>query len=268
MRLATYDFGGSGPPVVFAHATGFHAHVWLPVVECLRERFHCFGFDQRAHGDSDAPGDDGFEWDRLGADVLTAVAALDLDTPFGVGHSSGSAALLLAEEARPATFRALWLYEPVVVPVDDPPPPSDNGMAAAARRRRDVFPSREAAYENYASKPPFASLAPAALRAFVDHGFTDVGDGSVRLKCRPDNEARFYMTQASHGAYRDLAAVHCPVTIAHGDPEASLPATFAPALVARLADAAIERIHGATHFGPLEQPAAIAASIERAFIGR
>ncbi len=45
---------------------------------------------------------------------------------------------------------------------------------------------------NFATKPPFSSLDPAALRAYVDHGFDDEPDGSVRLKCAPENESQVY----------------------------------------------------------------------------
>jgi pimeloyl-ACP methyl ester carboxylesterase len=260
VQIATYDFGGDGPPLLLSHATGFHAHVWLPVVEALRDRFHCYGYDQRAHGDSDRPGDDDFSWTHLGGDVLRVLDALGLDSPFAAGHSSGAAALFLAEERAPGTFRALWGYEPIVVPLDDPLPPSDNPLSEGARRRREVFDSRDAAYENFASKPPFSSLDPGALRAYVEYGFADQPDGTVRLKCRGADEAQFYVMQASHTAYRDLAAITCPVTIVRGE-RPSPPGGFVDALAGRLPNATTQVLAGASHFGPLEQPAAVAASI-------
>ena len=266
MHIATYDLGGDGPPVLFVHATGFHARVWLPVVERLRDRFHCYGVDQRAHGDSQAPDDDaGYEWFNLGTDVLTAIDLLGLARPFGVGHSSGAAALLLAEERLPGTFAAIWGYEPIVVPTDVPVQQNENPMAEGARRRREVFATRDAAYENYASKPPFDRLAPDALRAYVEHGFQDLDDGTVRLKCRGPNEARFYESQGKHTAYRDLATVRIPVTVVRGE-EDSFPAAFAAPIAERLPDARTETLPGAGHFGPLEQPDAVAASIAAAFM--
>jgi len=265
VRLATYDFGGDGHPLLLVHATGFHAHVWLPVIDELTSRFHCFGVDQRAHGDSDAPGDDGYEWRDLGADVLTALADLGLDHPYAAGHSSGAAALFLAEEAQPGTFAALWAYEPIVVPVDDPLPVTGNPMADGARRRREVFANRDEAYANYASKPPFAVLAPAALRAYVDYGFDDLDDGTVRLKCRGANEARFYESQGAHTAYRNLDRVRCPVNLARGGDNDGFPADFVGPIAERLGGATIDVFTGAGHFGPLQQPDATAASIARAF---
>ena len=59
-----------------------------------------------------------------------------------------------------------------------------NPLAEGALRRRPTFASRDEAFENYSSKPPFSALDPDALRAYVDHGFADEPDGTVRLKCR------------------------------------------------------------------------------------
>ena len=53
--IQTYDWGGEGPPLLLAHATGLHAHVWLPLVQRLRSSFHCYAIDARAQGDSTAP---------------------------------------------------------------------------------------------------------------------------------------------------------------------------------------------------------------------
>ncbi len=267
MGLAPYDFGGSGPPLLLVHATGFHAHVWLPVVELLRDRFCCYAFDQRAHGDSDPPDDDDFDWVHLGADTLQAIDDLGLERPLAAGHSSGAASLFLAEEARPGTFAAMWCYEPIVVPVNEPLPTADNPLAEGARRRREVFPSRDDAYDNYASKPPFSSLAPAALRAYVDHGFADLDDGTVRLKCRGADEARFYRTQASHTAFRDLAKVDCPVTLVRGERSDGFPSSFIEPMADRLSNARSAVLASADHFGPLQRPDAAAWSIMAAFDG-
>ena len=192
VEIEVHDLGGDGPPLVLAHATGFHGRVWEPLAAHLTG-FHLWSIDMRAHGDSDAPRDRPLEWYGFADDVLSVIDGIGLEKPYGVGHSKGAASLLLAEQARPGTFTALYLYEPVVVPTDHVSGHNpDNPLSNGARRRRDAFESFDAAYENYASKPPFSTLHPEVLRVYVDYGFTQNDDGTVSLKCRPENEAEVY----------------------------------------------------------------------------
>src|SRR5205814_8971928 len=136
--------------------------------------------------------------------------------PFGFGHSAGGAALLMAEQLRPGTFRAIFCYEPIVIPVAPPLGRGDNPLSEGARRRREVFASRDDAYENYASKPPFSVLHPEVLRAYVEHGFADRPDGQVTLKCRPEDEAQIYRMGSAHRAFGQFGAVRCPAVVACG----------------------------------------------------
>jgi len=266
VAIAVHDLGGEGPDLLMAHATGFHGYAWLPVARRLRGRFRCVAFDERSHGESAKADDEGFDWHVMADDALAVVDGLGLSQPYGVGHSCGGALLLLAEEARPGTFSSLYCFEPIVAPLDDPPPTGiHNPMPERARRRRDVFASRDAAYHHLAQRPAFSVIDPESLRAYVDHGFDDMEDGTVRLKCRPEDEARVYEQGLSHRAFRHLDRVRCPVTLACGE----LTDTFGPALLqqlaTRLSDARVDVVDGLGHLGPLEDPEAVAASIATSF---
>lgn len=265
VEIAWYDFGGDGPDLLLAHATGFHAHVWLPVIERLRSRFRCVAFDERGHGDSTSPADGTFDWHRFGRDALAVVSAAALDRPFGVGHSCGGALLLLAEEEAPGTFRSLWCYEPVVFPGEDPPPAGDSPLAQGARRRREVFESRDEAHDRYRSKPPTAAFREDALEAYVHFGFDDLPDGTVRLKCRGEDEARTYEWGFGHRAFAGLGRVRCPVTLAYGGVNPVFGREVMEAMAGRLPSARVEEADGLSHFGPLEDPDAVADAILRAF---
>lgn len=268
VELAVYHLGGDGPPVLFAHATGFHGHVWLPVVEHLRDSFACYSFDERGHGDSTSPDGRHFDWRGFGDDVLATIDHFGLRRPFGVGHSAGGAALLLAELARPGTFTGLWCFEPIVFPADPPLGRNeDNPLSKGAARRREVFPSKEEAYENFASKPPFSTLHPDALRAYVEYGFGDDPEG-VRLKCHREDEAEVYRMGSDHDAYARLGQVTCPVHLACGETTDAITPQLLQMQAERLPRAETEVMAGLGHFGPLEDPAAVAASIRRAFTGR
>lgn len=266
MDIAVHDLGGAGPPLLLAHATGFHGRVFQPLARHLSARFHCLALDERGHGDSGRPGNRGFEWQGFADDVTAVVDGLDLDHPLAFGHSCGGAALLLAEEARPGTFRTLYCFEPVVVPNDSVPPPDPgNPLSVGARHRRGSFPSREVALANYASKPPLSVLSHEALAAYVEHGFEDLDDGSVRLKCRPEDEASVYAHGGSHDAFTHLDEVRCAVTLACGATTDSFGPGAIALLAERLVRCQVEVLEAMGHFGPLEDPRAVAASVCRAF---
>jgi hypothetical protein len=169
----------------------------------------------------------------------------------------------MAEQRRPGTFSRLWLYEPIVFPpVEGGGGP--NPLVEGARRRRPWFPDRETAYANFSSKPPLDTLAPEALRAYVDHGLRDrPGDDAVELKCAPDVEARVFAGGSTHPTFAHLDQVHCPVTVAVSGDRAG-PAQIAPLIVEALPHGRLERHPTLTHFGPMEDPEGMAAAVRTA----
>lgn len=268
VELAVHDLGGDGPTLLVAHATGFLAAVYRPLAEALAGHFHTWALDFRAHGDSTRPASGDLDWWGMAADVAAAVDAIGTDRPFAFGHSMGGAALVLAELNRPGTFRAMELYEPVLVPVGTfPTTAGDNPMSAAARRRRPVFDSRDAAYDNYAAKPPLNVLTAAALRAYVDEGFADQPDGTITLKCLPDDEAEVFRVGGLHGGFDRLGELRLPVTIAQGGVVDPGPGALAPAQAAAIPGGRLVVAEGLGHFGPVQDPDLVARSVIESLLG-
>jgi pimeloyl-ACP methyl ester carboxylesterase len=278
VTLRVHDLGGDegAPSLLLCHATGFHGLVWAPLAAILAERYRVFSIDFRGHGDSTLQDDGrGLQWEGFGDDVLAVIDALELDRPFAIGHSKGGAALLLAEQARTGVLKAVYAFEPIVfphAPFDGGEAPMEsadqpNPLAAGARKRRAVFTSRDEAYENFASKPPLSSLHPDALRAYVDHGFADEPDGTVRLKCQPESEAQVYEMGRHHCAWGRLGEVWCPVVVASGASSTSITPEIARMQVDQLPDAELEVFDGLGHFGPLEDPGTVAKSADYFFRG-
>lgn len=268
VRIATHDLGGRGAPLLMVHAAGLHGLVLAPLARELVSGFHCVSLDGRGHGDSQLPPGRALDWHGLAADVLAAVDGLALDRPYGFGHSSGGTALLMAEQARPGTFAALYCFEPVLVAADPPlGRDHDSWLASRARRRRTTFASREDAFRHYSSKPPLEAMAPEVLRAYVDHGFEDAEEGVVRLKCRPDDEAAVYETATAHDAYARLAEVACPVAVACGSETEGCTPERARGHVQRLPRGRSEVLDRIGHLGPLERPEQVASSVLRFFTG-
>jgi pimeloyl-ACP methyl ester carboxylesterase len=169
---------------------------------------------------------------------------------------------LLAEQARPGTFAALYCYEPIVLPTATPGRPVlDNPMSRAAGRRRERFASREEARAHFAAKPPLDALDPAVLAAYVTHGFRTTDDGGVTLACRPHHEALIYANGLAHDAWAHLGEVGCPVTVAHGAGSEVMGPDQARALAARLPRGRARTLPGLDHFGPLQNPAQVARAV-------
>jgi pimeloyl-ACP methyl ester carboxylesterase len=195
-----------------------------------------------------------------------ADAGIDVDGLAAAGHSKGGAAILLAEQRRPGTFGSVYLFEPVVLPptvrsqmgADEG---GANPLAEGALRRRPTFASRDEAFENYRSKPPLSVLDPEALRAYVDHGFADQPDGTVTLKCRPEVESAVFRMGGLHHAFEHLGEVQCPVTIGIGAVDAFGPAAAGPPIVEALPHGTLDELPDLGHFGPLQDPARLAAHI-------
>jgi pimeloyl-ACP methyl ester carboxylesterase len=264
VTLALHDLGGDGPPLLLCHPTGFLAMTWAPLAAELAGVAHSWALDFRGHGDSTSPATLDFGWSGMADDVLAVVDDLGLTGVRAAGHSMGGAALLMAEQRRPGTFARLWLYEPIVFPPAEGGSGRGNPMAEAARRRRPWFPDRESAYANFSAKPPLDTLAPAALRAYVDHGLRDVpGDEAVELKCTPDVEAQVFDGSVGDSTFTQLDRVRCPVTVAvSGDGDG--PAQIAPLIVETLPEGHLERHPTLTHFGPMEDPAGMATAVRSA----
>jgi pimeloyl-ACP methyl ester carboxylesterase len=264
VTLALHDLGGDGPPLLLCHPTGFLAMTWAPMAHELAHVAHSWALDFRGHGQSTSPASGDFSWHGMRDDVLAVIDDLGLTDVVAVGHSMGGAALLMAEQRRPGTFAGMWLYEPIVFPPVEGGGDRPNPLAGAARRRRPRFAGREAAYANFASKPPLDALAPDALRAYVDHGLRDAPDGDgVELACTPETEARVFDNGSAHDTFAHLGEVGCPVTVAAGGDTAG-PAQMAAVIAAALPHGTLERHPTLTHFGPMEDPAAMAEAVRTA----
>jgi pimeloyl-ACP methyl ester carboxylesterase len=255
--IAVARWEGSGPPVLAVHATGFCKELWGPVAALLAPN-PVVAPDQRGHGDSSTPPPP-YDWWDLGRDLLEVVAAGGTSRPLGLGHSSGAAALVMAELLRPGTFASLVLVEPIIFAVPAARM-EDNPMTAAALRRKRAFASAGAVVESLRSRGAFAGWTEEALGLYADHGFCPGPDGWV-LKCRPETEAEFYRGATAHGAWARLHEVACPVMLAAGERSASHPWEFLEAMRDRFRDARLEVVPGAGHFLPMERPEAVAALV-------
>lgn len=284
LELALYHLGGAGDPVILAHANGFTGRCWAPMAEMLVPHFDVWALDMRGHGRSERdPSGEYRDWDDFALDVLAAVDQLGAGDPAdasaptragarpwrAVGHSLGGNAVLRAESLRPGTFVALACYEPAVLPPtpsgDDGAPDGSHRLAEGARRRRETFPSRAEARENFRAKGPFARFHPDALDAYLESGFVEEPDGSVRLACRREDEATIYRGALHNRTWDSLPGIGAPVTVLGGGSPTDPVARIAPLVAGRLPRGTYLAMPDLDHFGPMTAPAEVGRAVAGAF---
>jgi len=262
VRLHYLDFGGDGPPLVFLHATGFHAWLWEPYARRLAGRFHVLAIDHRGHGESTKP-PTGYRWEEFGRDFARALDALELEAVSAVGHSKGATAIAAAAADGTTRLARAVLIEPVLVP--GPPatePAWEAPLAVSARRRRNVWPSRQAMFETLRGKMPFETWREEFVRLYVDHGVADRPDGQVELLCTGAIEAQVYAEAPMTDGFALLERLAVPTLVVRGERSPGLGARELAEVLRRLPAGTAATIPGAGHFAPMEQPEAVAAAID------
>lgn len=211
--LALFEWPGDGPPVFFAHATGFHARCWDQVVARL-EGVHCYALDMRGHGRSEKPKPP-YRWPDFGRDVADVCQQLGIEDAIGVGHSKGGYAVTMAAGLEPGTFAALLLVDPVIMQ------PENYGRAMTgehfAARRRNEWDSVDEMEARFKGREPFSRWDPAVLHDYVQYGLLPNPDGrGLVLACPPKIEAAVYAASGGDSIYDAIANVHVPVRILRG----------------------------------------------------
>ena len=264
VSVALHDLGGSGPPLLFLHATGFHGRCYIQIAERLHDHFHVWAPDLRGHGDSVTP-DMALPWRGMADDALAVIDRLGFDEPIrACGHSMGGATVLATEHRRPGTIAAAWLFEPIVFPAEHRTTTRENPLAVGARRRRHDFASIDEVLERYTGRGPFADVDPAALRDYVVHGFRPEA-GGVTLKTTGENEARTF-EGLDLDLFAHLPEITIPVTIV-GSGDGMPPAVVAPEVAGALPAGTFSSWPDRSHFGPMEDPDRAAAEILDALSG-
>src|SRR5205085_5626900 len=117
-ELAVWDWPGDeasdAPPLLFAHATGFHGRCWDRIIRAFPGR-RAIAPDCRGHGRSSKP-EPPCLWRDFGRDLAAVAEHLNLRDVIGIGHSMGGHLTVQAAALRPETYRALLLLDPTIYP--------------------------------------------------------------------------------------------------------------------------------------------------------
>lgn len=272
--LTVFNWAGldntAKPRLHWAHATGFHARTYEPMLTDLAKHFDVHAWDMRGHGESrQAAKTQTFQgWKTFYRDLVALLDASP-EPMWLAGHSIGATTSLAAAVRRPEKVKGLVLVEPVLLPfsfglvlraarlfgVAD-----KMSMAAAAKRRKAVFASRQEAYDNYRSKRAFSTWPDVWLKAYVEHGFIEAQEDAVQLACPPSWESLSFMhTEPNALRWLKNSAVlsKLPIQILAAEKGSTFPAISHARIQNNLPHAHIEILPKSSHFLPMEQPSAV-----------
>lgn len=265
VRVAFWDWAGDGPPLLFAHATGFHGRCWDEIISRVPGR-RAVAIDFRGHGRSGKP-EPPYPWRPFGQDLAAVARALDLHGAIGIGHSMGGHSIVACAIERPETFSALLLVDPTIFM------PEYYGEqrfhdTSFIERRRNVWKSHDEMFERFHKRPPFDLWRPQVLRHYCEYGLLPDGDSFV-LACPPDIEASIYQhsNAADSNLYPWLPAIAMPVTVMRAGREwrtdvfdlAASPT--APDLAKKFPRGRDVLLEGRSHYIPMEAPELVIEAI-------
>ncbi len=261
--------GDANTPLVFLHATGFHARCWDAVIEALPE-YSAYALDLRFHGTSGKQGD--VEWPIMAADVVAVLDKLDLAGVYLIGHSVGGYLATIAAAERPGRISKLLLVDPVIFSPErygfaeqlrQMMKPEDNPIS----KRRNAWEGPEEMYERFKARSPFDLWQDRVLRDYCAHALVS-GDAPRQLACDPLHEVQIYLHQNGAAINAAIPKVKQPVTILRAIEATEADAPFDmsksptwPELAAQYANATDEYHPELTHFIPMQAPDLVVKTI-------
>ncbi len=197
-QCAVYEWKGTGPTVLFCHATGFHARVWDQVIQKL-EGVHCVSVDLRGHGKSTKTPPP-YPWDSFVPDIEKITETLELSRVIGVGHSMGGHVITKVAARNPDKFAGLVLCDPSLFSSDRYRSKSKSerlGNNHPVTKRRNNWNSPEQMFNRLKNHPNFGRWEERVLEDYCNYGLQKTENGDFSLSCPPSVEASMY------GAYID-----------------------------------------------------------------
>jgi NAD(P)-dependent dehydrogenase (short-subunit alcohol dehydrogenase family)/pimeloyl-ACP methyl ester carboxylesterase len=257
-----YQQVGTGPDLVLVHGLTGNLAIWhLHMVPLLMQSFRILTYDLRGHGYSDVP-PEGYTPDDMAADLLELLDVLGIERAAVVGHSYGADTALYFAHHHPERVSAVVAIEAAL-------------PAMIHRRAREDWPGWRQ-WTDVLERSGFS--VPDERRADADYLLRQsllVPKKWGPLKGLPRNPKPFLRLIDETTIIRDhevvgglplaaIAQIKVPVTLLYSD-GSTLDDTF-DYLSAHLPDVCPVRMARTEwgHFGPLEQPEAVAEEVLRA----
>lgn len=187
----------------FAHANGFPARTYSKLFSYLEDDFE-IGFLERHGHNPKFPVND--NWKSLKDELREEIESRYTEKIIGVGHSLGGVLHFLVAVEKPSLYRQIVLLDaPVISRL------SSHGLrflkitrlidryspSQITRFRRNLWSSKEEAFEHFRRKPKFKAFDEDVLRDYIEYGTVETDKG-FELFFSPKTEAKIYRTIPHH----------------------------------------------------------------------
>jgi 3-oxoadipate enol-lactonase len=233
--------GPEGAPwLVFSNSLATSIAMWDEQAVLLKNSFRVLRYDQRGHGDTEAPAGR-YPFDTLLADALGLLDALSIEKTHFAGLSMGGATALGLAERHPDRFDRIIVCDS---PCQSTPQSSQQWEDRIAVAQKDgmealVEPTiaRWFPAETVAKNPPHVDRVRAMIRATPVDGF--IGCAAAL---------------AAHDYASAVAVVRCPVLFMAGEKDGATPAAMRK-LNEKLGGSRFVELAGAGHISNMDRPA-------------
>ena len=265
------------PVIHFAHANGMPSAVYQSFFENLAE-FFTIEYIAMLGDTPDYPVDD--HWRSLTQQIIDSVKNTcekhGVTQVVGVGHSLGAMCTLQALYRAPGYFAQAvlmdppWIYGKVsflwhLAKTADRLPMMNNRLmdklspAGVSKHRRDVWDSREDAYDKLRYKGFFKNFDERSFQGYIEHGLHERADGKVTLAIPKESEVAVFRTNPSWYWLTPNRAPKPPVTLIIGKESVFFKSRFPQKINSRL-NIPYET-HTGGHMFPLEHPESVSLQV-------
>jgi pimeloyl-ACP methyl ester carboxylesterase len=248
------DDVGNGTPVVLLHGLACGKRMWVHQIRVLRQRFRVVAYDQRGHGETDAPAiATEYSAVHLARDLVGVLDALKIERAAIVGFSLGGGPALALAASKPERVSRLVLAD-VGAGADDP-------VKIETMARQWVTLIDQGATDDLVCEMLRSEL----FKVYARRSTRRRDHMAALIRATPAIGLRFLLSEVlarRKSLFRStgVQAVRAPTLVIVGQQDYTC--SKASRLLAQtIPNAALKVIDGSGHMSPLEQPAAFSAAL-------
>jgi N-formylmaleamate deformylase len=236
--------GRARPPLVLLHGLAANGACWSPLARALEPDFDVVMPDARGHGTSSAP-PGGYGYDDHASDVIGLIEGLGLAAPFLLGHSMGGMTAAVVASRLGNAIGGAVLADPTFL---------------SPQRQREVYESDVAEQHRRRLRLDRDQVL-AEERARHPRRSSETVELLVEARMLTRMSAFDVLAPPNPGYRRLLSAIRVPILLVTGDAGAVVSPGTARELQRLNPRVRFERIRGAGHGVPYDQPARFEAVV-------